>query len=233
MASSGAIAVVALLLPVVTLSSILRRVYANDSQNSVFTPLSDFYAGLQPESYRTDYKSLKPDTDEERGTLTLLDQSKLAALRSRSKDGAAIFVRLAPCSIAPHYHPRSTEWYVPLKGRLLLRTLLEADQQAEVIQSEIGPGELGIIPPAYLHSTINPTCEEAEFVTFYPEGDPGLFLAQQLYQLTEPEIRAITGQEDVAIAGRKRELGTTPPVFLPFDCTTGDGALPYSCDCPC
>ena len=84
-----------------------------------------------------------------------------------------------------------------------------------------------------MHSTINPTCEEAEFVTFYPEGDPGLFVAQQLYQLTGPEIRAVTGQEGADIAGRKRVLGDTPPVFLPFDCTAVDEDLPYSCECPC
>eukprot|EP00803_Ostreobium_quekettii_P003106 evm.model.scf_499.3 EVM.evm.TU.scf_499.3 scf_499:47759-50610(-) len=198
--------------------------------------LTDFYSRLGPDAFSVDYRAAAPDVDEALGSLTALDGRRLGAIRSRRADGAAIFVRLAPCSIAPHFHPRSTEWYVPIKGRVLLRTLREATggnapRDDVVIQSNIGPGEVAIVPPAYLHSTINPTCQETELLTFYPEGDPGLFTAQQLYLLSAPEIRAVTGQNESEIANRRGGLGAGPPVFLPFDCTSEGGDLPYDCEC--
>ncbi|CAD7699129.1 unnamed protein product [Ostreobium quekettii] len=171
--------------------------------------LTDFYSRLGPDAFSVDYRAAAPDVDEALGSLTALDGRRLGAIRSR---------------------------YVPIKGRVLLRTLREATggnapRDDVVIQSNIGPGEVAIVPPAYLHSTINPTCQETELLTFYPEGDPGLFTAQQLYLLSAPEIRAVTGQNESEIANRRGGLGAGPPVFLPFDCTSEGGDLPYDCEC--
>jgi quercetin dioxygenase-like cupin family protein len=115
--------------------------------------------------------------------------------------------KLGPCgTVPPHTHPRASEHIVVTTGRLKVGFVEESGGRG-VIQSVIGAGETWVQPQGLLHFVLNPTCDPAEFIAFFPTTDGGASPAPtDLLLFDDDVLRATVNSEDLSAFETLRAL---------------------------
>jgi hypothetical protein len=135
-----------------------------------------------------------------------------------------------PCGIAAlHVHPRSSELFVVVSGRIytemtpesgVLTTTANGTMQQRVIRAELHPSQMTVFPQGSYHTQINPDCTPALTLASFNSEDPGAGLtAPGLFALSDDFVVPTLGQafegEDI---DRIRHLLPQQAIFTVESC---------------
>ena len=117
-----------------------------------------------------------------------------------------------PSFYRPHYHPRGTENFFVLSGKVRANFLREAPEQ-KVVANDVSAGFAGFFPEAHVHFLQNLGCEPAETLSFFDTSDEGLVDIASTLQFPKDTIQLSLGNnrlepsddllDDVLIQSRK------------------------------
>lgn len=105
----------------------------------------------------------------------LAEFSKFPALGAIDTQVVVSFVELKPRQpLFSHYHPRSTEVYYALRGRVRVSFFFEGVGKAREVTNVLMAGQASVVPQALVHSLYclekNESCK---LVGFFNTADPG------------------------------------------------------------
>ncbi|KAF1809222.1 RmlC-like cupin [Eremomyces bilateralis CBS 781.70] len=118
-----------------------------------------------------------------------------------AESGLAVTVGfLGPCGInTPHVHPRATELLTVASGSevdfgyILENGLVDPGEKSE-IAGKLGPLQATLFPMGSIHFEVNPTCDDATFISALNNDDPGVSqVAQNFFGLDGETIEAVLG----------------------------------------
>ncbi|KAF4448838.1 spherulin 1B precursor [Fusarium albosuccineum] len=120
--------------------------------------------------------------------------------------GTSLAVAEIPgCSmVMVHLHPRASEVFALLSGKVYTETIPEAgvnteDGKPRVIRNELSPGDVTVFYQGAFHTQVNPDCEPASAVAAFASEDLGTtVIAPALFSLSDEVITRTFGQ---SIAG--------------------------------
>lgn len=96
--------------------------------------------------------------------------------------------------VATHIHPRSSELFAVVSGRVFTESVPEAgvfdsDGNPRVIRSELGPLQMTVFHQGAFHTQMNPDCEPALAVASFSSEDPGAgIIVPQLLSLSDDVV---------------------------------------------
>jgi len=117
--------------------------------------------------------------------------------------GSMAVATFPPCGIAAlHVHPRSSELFVVLTGRIYTEMTPESGvvvtangTQQRVVRTELHPKQMTVFPQGSYHTQINPDCTPALTVASFNSEDPGAGLtAPGLFALSDDFAVPMFGQ---------------------------------------
>ncbi|KAK4188455.1 RmlC-like cupin domain-containing protein [Podospora australis] len=110
------------------------------------------------------------------------------------------------CGMAAlHIHPRATEIFLVVKGRVLTETVLETGVTAQdsdptnplkprLIKNELTENQATVFPQGSFHTQMNPECTPGYAIAAFSSEDPGAALAApQTFALTDDFVIANFG----------------------------------------
>jgi len=121
-------------------------------------------------------------------------------------------LNLGPCAmLAPHFHPRATNFVVAIEGNTT--TYMVQENGARVVTAILGPGMMTIFPQGSVHSMQNMGCTNATLISALNSADTGTSnLANILFTQFPPSIiNAAFGNQFgnlSGIAGAIPDVGT-------------------------
>ncbi|KAB5539429.1 RmlC-like cupin domain-containing protein [Coniochaeta sp. 2T2.1] len=197
-----------------------------DSKSTI--PELSLTAQLQLADIATDRYALLNDTDfvfdYDSSVTGMANRKSYPALVGTG--GSMAVATFPPCSIAAlHVHPRSSELFVVVSGRILTEMVPEsgvvtANGTQRVIPTELHPKQMTVFPQGSYHTQINPDCTPALTVASFNSEDPGAGLtAPGLFALSDDFVVPNFGQafdgEDV---DRIRHLLPQQAIFTIESC---------------
>jgi mannose-6-phosphate isomerase-like protein (cupin superfamily) len=144
--------------------------------------------------------------------------------------GSMAVATFPPCGIAAlHVHPRSSEIFVVVSGRVytemthesgVVVTVNGTQQQQRVVRTELHPQQMTVFPQGSYHTQINPDCAPALTVASFNSEDPGAGLtAPGLFALSDdfavPQFGQAWDGEDI---DRIRNLLPQQAIFQVESC---------------
>ncbi|KAI9878372.1 MAG: hypothetical protein M1830_001077 [Pleopsidium flavum] len=102
-------------------------------------------------------------------------------------------ISLGPCSmLAPHYHPRASNYVVAVTGTTVTHFIEE--NGARLVTNTLTPGKMTIFPQASLHTMVNTGCENAQLVSALANEDQGTHnVANGLFNLPSDLVGVALG----------------------------------------
>lgn len=145
--------------------------------------------------------------------------------------GSMAIATFPPCGIAAlHVHPRSSELFVVVSGRIYTEMTPEsgvvtANGTQRVVRTELHPSQMTVFPQGSYHTQINPDCTPALTVASFNAEDPGAGLtAPGLFALSDDFAVPMFGQafdgEDI---DRIRHLLPQQAIFTVESCLKNCG----------
>jgi oxalate decarboxylase/phosphoglucose isomerase-like protein (cupin superfamily) len=94
---------------------------------------------------------------------------------------------LGPCGmVAPHIHPRASEYLLNVAGPPLLATVIP-ENGADPISVELGAGNVTILPAGSVHMVAGTGCQPTLIVASFNAESPGVLLFSTAYQAFDTE----------------------------------------------
>jgi oxalate decarboxylase/phosphoglucose isomerase-like protein (cupin superfamily) len=102
-------------------------------------------------------------------------------------------LNLGPCSLlAPHIHPRASNYVVAVSGTT--NTFMINENGARTVETTLTPGKMTIFPQGSVHSMMNVGCENAQLVSALSSEDTGTTnLATAFFSLPANVTQPILG----------------------------------------
>jgi quercetin dioxygenase-like cupin family protein len=108
--------------------------------------------------------------------------------------GNQVLFEFEPCGFrTPHLHPRGTENFHVLSGRVAANIIRETG--GALISNEITKGLSGFFPEGHFHFLQNIGCDPASVIAMFDNSDPGVI--NTAVSLRLPEIQGTLGNSDL------------------------------------
>jgi len=94
---------------------------------------------------------------------------------------------LGPCGmVAPHIHPRASEYLLNVAGPPLLATVIP-ENGADPVSLQLGAGNVTILPAGSVHMVAGTGCQPTLIVASFNAESPGVLLFTNAYQAFDTE----------------------------------------------
>ncbi|MCJ1297880.1 hypothetical protein MMC08_000668 [Hypocenomyce scalaris] len=105
-------------------------------------------------------------------------------------------LNLGPCSmLAPHYHPRASNYVVAVTGTT--NVFFIEENGARLVSNTLNPGQMTIFPQGSLHTMVNTGCTNAQLVSALSNDDAGTHqVANGLFGLPLDLVNVALGLSD-------------------------------------
>ncbi|TQN67872.1 Spherulin-1A [Colletotrichum shisoi] len=119
--------------------------------------------------------------------------------------GSMAVAEIPACSMSfLHTHPRASELFAVVSGRILTEMVTEAgvvgpDGKPRVIRADLGPSQMTVFPQGAFHTQVNPECSPASVAVSFTSEEAGVgLIASQTFALSDDVIARSFGN---SIAG--------------------------------
>jgi hypothetical protein len=110
-------------------------------------------------------------------------------------------------------HYRAVSFHAPCCAPLLPRFVIQEVGGRGLITTTVKARESFVQPQGLIHFSLNPSCEPAQFIAFFPSTDAGTSLtASDLLSLPDEVLRATIGTEDLSGVEALRKAVAMSPV---------------------
>ena len=134
-------------------------------------------SSIKDSEFVFDLAGSKPTLDTSGGRQFVLSRESSRALNLEGAGGTQVLFKFEPCGFrTPHYHPRGTESFHVIKGKVRANLLREAGgkRSQQAVVNDIKAGFSGFFPLAHIHFLQNMGCDEAETISMFGPGDEGV-----------------------------------------------------------
>jgi oxalate decarboxylase/phosphoglucose isomerase-like protein (cupin superfamily) len=188
------------LVTIAALSLLAASAAATGSILADIAPLGAQENELADTDFVVDLSGSTPVATGDGGEQRNADVKNLKALRLSNGafggGGNQILFEFEPCGFrTPHHHPRGTENFFILEGKVAANIIREGG--GALISNQITKGYSGFFPQAHFHFLQNIGCEPASAIVMFDNNDPGVINTAASLNLPFDTIQGALGNFDL------------------------------------